>query len=1421
MKRLYLIFTLLLFQGSLLFSQVAINADGSSPNQSAGLDISFPNKGLLIPRMNFEQRNSIPSPAQGLIVYCTDCNPTGAGVLCIFEGTAWKTLEFSCATPNLPVAATHVATTNQIIWDWNEVPIAVGYKFNTVNDFTTATDLGTATTYTETGLSCNTPYTRYIWSYNQCGYSAPLIAVKNTSQIVLAGAPAAGTHTATRTAITWNWNTVSGATGYKWNTTNDFATATDMGALRTKTETGLTCGTSYTRYVWAYNLCGNTVSTSLTKSTSNLASTTPVAAVHAPSPYEIVWKWHQVSEAVGYKWNTTNNVATAQNLGTDTSYLEIDLPCFTAQTRYVWSYNQCGNSTPVTLNSSTTADSQPSPAPASNIPGAHQVQWNWHPLPADPSNYKWNSVNNYGTAIDLSTDTAYIQTGLTCNTNYTSYIWAYDACAVSSPVTLSALTGLDAPAVPGPAVHIPSASQIVWKWHHVAGTGIGYKWSTNNNYYSATDLGTDTSHIQTGLNCNTNYTCFVWSYDACGVSDASTLTQLTNLVPPNAPVAGTHESFPALIVWNWTAVSGATGYKWNTTNNYATALEMGASTSKTESGLTCNTGYTRYVWAYSSCGVSNATSLIQSTAMDPPQNPSAGTHVPGPFQIVWNWFPVSDATGYKWNTSNDYNTAQDMGVLTVKTETSLNCNTNYTRYIWAYSSCGHSAAVSLVQTTSLNPPSAPTQATHVPSPSQVIWNWNPVSGATGYKWNTTNNYSTAIDVALNTTKTETGLTCNTPYIRYVWAYSNCGSSTATSLSQTTSLDPPAAPTAGTHVATPVQIIWNWNTVSGATGYKWNTTNNYATAQDMGTNLTKTETGLNCNSAYTRYVWAYSNCGTSTVSTLTKTTTIETPVAPVAGTHSAANTQIVWNWNAVSGATGYKWSTTNNYATATDMGTSTSKTETSLACGTNYTRYVWSYNNCANSVSTSLVQATTTTAPSAPTAATHVATANQITWNWTAVSGATGYKWSTTNNYATATDVGNVITKIETGLECFTGYTRYIWAYNGCANSSATTLTQTTTQDPPVAPTAGTHTATPGSITWNWTVVTDAAGYKFNSVNTYSTATDLGNVTSHNETGLSCNTNYVRYAWAYNSCGVSTSVVLVQTTASDAPASPTAGTQVPSETQIVWNWNTVSGASGYKWSTTNSYSGATDVGTATTHTETGLTCGTSYTRYVWAYSTCGNSTSVSLSQSTTNCWACGGVITVNHVVDTVAPVAKTVNYNTVTNIPGETSKCWITQNLGSTNQATSVSDNSEPSAGWYWQFNREQGFKHDGTTRTPNSSWLVVIDEYANWSTANDPCALELGAGWRVPTAVEWTNVDAGGPWANWNGPWNSALKMHAAGKLDYSTGNLSERGSKGYYWSATQISLVTWAQSLSFSSSSCTINQYQKAYGFTVRCIKN
>ena len=804
-----------------------------------------------------------------------------------------------------------------------------------------------------------------------------------------------------------------------------------------------------------------------------------------------------------------------------------------------------------------------------------------------------------------------------------------------------------------------------------------------------------------------------------------------------------------------------------------------------------------------------------------PLSPTSGSHTATSSQIEWNWNMVTNALGYKWNTTNDISTAFDVGTSTFYTETNLDCLTPYTRYIWAFSSCGASTATVLTHTTAGDVLFAPTQGSHIAMPQMIMWNWSTVSGATGYKWNTTNDYTSATDMGTNTTNQEFGLTCNTPYTRYVWAYSACGNSTPELLTQSTPENPPASPTSGTHFSMPQMITWNWNAALGATGYKWNTSNDYGSATDLGTSTMNQEFGLACNTTYTRYVWAYGDCGLSDPVTLSQTTSLNPPATPTTGTHIPSATQIVWNWNAVAGATGYKWNTTNDYASATDMATALTKTETSLICNTAYTRYAWAYSVCGNSSPVNLNQTTSLNPPATPTTGTHISSATQIVWNWNVVTGATGYKWNTTNDYSSATDMATALTKTETSLICNTAYTRYAWAYSACGNSTAVTLTQTTSLNPPATPTAGTHVPSATQIVWNWNVVAGATGYKWNTTNDYASATDMATALTKTETSLICNTAYTRYVWAYSACGNSTPITLTQTTSLNPPATPPAGTHVPSATQVVWNWNVVSGATGYKWNTSNDYSSAIDMTTTTTKTETSLICNTVYTRYAWAYSACGNSTPVTLMQTTSACaFACGNTLTINHVTGSVAPVTKTVAYGTVTGILGEPTKCWITSNLGADHQATYVSDVSEESAGWYWQFNRIQGFKHDGTTRTPNTTWITWIEEPSNWIAANDPCSLELGSGWRIPTYQEWFNVDANGGWTNWSGSWNSDLKIHAAGAIHNEFANLIGRGQEALLWSSTQSNVSDGLFLYSYFIY-CNLTYHSKSYGIAVRCLKD
>ena len=78
-------FALLLITAVSLQAQVGIGI--ATPAASAQLDVSSSTKGFLPPRITFTNRNSITSPATGLMIYCTNCGIYGQ--VQVYNGIIW------------------------------------------------------------------------------------------------------------------------------------------------------------------------------------------------------------------------------------------------------------------------------------------------------------------------------------------------------------------------------------------------------------------------------------------------------------------------------------------------------------------------------------------------------------------------------------------------------------------------------------------------------------------------------------------------------------------------------------------------------------------------------------------------------------------------------------------------------------------------------------------------------------------------------------------------------------------------------------------------------------------------------------------------------------------------------------------------------------------------------------------------------------------------------------------------------------------------------------------------------------------------------------------------------------------------------------------------------------------------------------
>ena len=102
---------------------VGINADGSTANASAMLDVSSTTKGFLPPRLMGAQRNAITSPSQGLMIYCIDCGTLGEAQ--VYNGTTWTNMTGGTA------AASISTTIGTQVWSTTNLDVTT-YRDGTV-----------------------------------------------------------------------------------------------------------------------------------------------------------------------------------------------------------------------------------------------------------------------------------------------------------------------------------------------------------------------------------------------------------------------------------------------------------------------------------------------------------------------------------------------------------------------------------------------------------------------------------------------------------------------------------------------------------------------------------------------------------------------------------------------------------------------------------------------------------------------------------------------------------------------------------------------------------------------------------------------------------------------------------------------------------------------------------------------------------------------------------------------------------------------------------------------------------------------------------------------------------------------------------------------------------------------------------------
>jgi len=214
--------------------------------------------------------------------------------------------------------------------------------------------------------------------------------------------------------------------------------------------------------------------------------------------------------------------------------------------------------------------------------------------------------------------------------------------------------------------------------------------------------------------------------------------------------------------------------------------------------------------------------------------------------------------------------------------------------------------------------------------------------------------------------------------------------------------------------------------------------------------------------------------------------------------------------------------------------------------------------------------------------------------------------------------------------------------------------------------------------------------------------------------------------------------------------------------------------------------------------------------------------------------CPATITVHHKAGSISPVTGDITYD-VTKVmsAASTYKCFITRNLGASVVAAQAGGTAQyPADGWYWQWNRKQGF-NAGTTSTfiqPSAAagWQMTISDASDWLPANDPCTLLLGSSWHIPTSTEWNYMLNGGTpswlWSNVNYSTGSPMKLYDSGYIVQSGYATLPGGSVWVYWSSTSASATAANSAYSTGSNSgFGVGNYanKSNVGEPVRCLRS
>src|SRR3954447_3760998 len=867
--------------------------------------------------------------------------------------------------------------------------------------------------------------------------------------------------------FTWSASPVAGVTYdiFAWQNINSPQTVC-------ANQTGTNCTSSFNtagQWNWAVKTkktsCSDVASGAKPFTIGCLSGT---SQVQSPSnnatnvPVDVTLSWNGVSGADGYVIYIGTNACGVNGQLASSSTTSFTPPTLTAGTTYGWRVVAKKSGCPNTTSSCgtfTTAAANCNPPGSFDLRSPNNITTSSTPV------LSWNSSSSAAKyAVHIGTTNPPTPSGsdpLVTNTSYVpslspgTYYWyvdAYPSCATvnnpnstrsastftftvrSCPTAAASLTS------PAGDASIPSTTAVNFDWTTVASASSYDVMLSPDNGANFTNAGnTQTSNLTRSLPAGS----YIWyvrtNYDGCSSinSQASRFTVTSSTCPTAAPTltspanGATNVTLP--VVFNWTAVSGATGYKLFAAANGTTTLL--ASTTDATRFITSSIPTGTITWwvvaLFDNCPSIDSAKFSFTTASNncpttapalvSPANGTANVENP----VKFDWSPVTGATSYRVLVPIDGGTSAAIGSTT---ETELEATVPGSSIEWwveaSFDSCPSIASQHFTFTTTACPQNPGTPAitspvdgaTNLTSP--VTLAWGAVHGAKTYIVLASLNGSAAVAIGATTS---TQLSVPLPAGTYsVVVEAKFGDDCPPTVSPRTTFTVTSGKACSSNAApvlvspangaTSVQspVTFSWNAASGALAY-----NLYA-----GTDANQSLIGTTTDTSLTRSVPAGTTAwsvealfvGCDPVRSATShfalaASSCDQTISRVSPADGATVTSpLTFQWSAVSGASVYRlWLAMDNGSAAIVARTTSTSAQVQVPSG-NGAWYVEAILANCTIVSTTgrftVPKANNCDGHTAPTLAAPLAnlTADKVTFQWNAVNGAVAYRlWLAVNN----------------------------------------------------------------------------------------------------------------------------------------------------------------------------------------------------------------------------------------------------------------------------------------------------------------------------------------------------------------------------------------------------------------------------------------